>query len=119
MTTPTEQSITEADMEAASEWAWRLANVIVMGRHGVGKAAVLIDRALARCIEAEAVPVAWLHTLHMEGGQTMEKLTDWDCVDPDEPSWTAFGRPGHDYSKCYPVTTQPLYTAPPKEPTDA
>jgi hypothetical protein len=39
-----EEVITEAEIEAASEWAWRLANVIVMGRHGVGNAAVLTNQ---------------------------------------------------------------------------
>jgi len=58
-------------------------------------------------------PVAWLHALHMEQGQVSTRLTDWDCIDPDEPSWGAFGRPGRDYSEEYTVTTQPLYTHPP------
>lgn len=55
-------------------------------------------------------PVAWMHTLHMERGQTMERLSDWDGVDDDCPELTAFGRPGRDYSEEYPVTTTPLYT---------
>lgn len=61
----------------------------------------------------DATPVAWLHTLHMECGQVTTRLTDWDCVDPDEPTWGAFGRPGRDYSEEYRVTTQPLYPHPP------
>lgn len=54
-----EEVITDADIEAASEWAWQLAEQIVLGNHGCGNAAVLIDRALARRIEAEreAVPI--------------------------------------------------------------
>lgn len=55
-------------------------------------------------------PIAYLHTLHMEGGQTYERLLDWDGVDEDEPRRTAFGFPGRDYSEEYPVTTTPLYT---------
>jgi len=56
------------------------------------------------------LPVAYLHTLHMEGGQTNERLSSWDGVDEYEPSRTAFGSPGRDYSEEYFVTTQPLYT---------
>ena len=47
MQTEQPESITDADMEDVSEWAWRLANKIVMGRYGVGSTAVLIDRALS------------------------------------------------------------------------
>jgi hypothetical protein len=46
-------------------------------------------------------PAAWLHTLWMEGGQFKSVVTD------SEES--AFGVPGEDHSKCYPVTTEPLY----------
>lgn len=54
-------------------------------------------------------PVAWLHTLHMEGGQTMTRLLDHDGTDEDEPQRTGFGLPGRDYSEEYPVTAEPLY----------
>lgn len=57
-------------------------------------------------------PVAWMHTLHMEGGQTYVRLSELDGTDPDEPKRTAFGIPGRDYSEEYPVTSQPLYTHP-------
>lgn len=57
----------------------------------------------------EKEPRAWLHTLHMEGGQTYERLLDWDGVDEHEPSRTGFGFPGRDYSEEYPVTVTPLY----------
>jgi len=70
-------------------------------------------RAEVLATRTDATPVAWLHTLHMEQGQVSTRLTDWDCVDPDEPTWGAFGRPGRDYSEEYRVTTQPLYTHPP------
>ena len=47
--------ITDADIEAASEWAHQLAEKIVFGNHGSGNAAVLFDRAFeARATAAEA-----------------------------------------------------------------
>lgn len=58
-------------------------------------------------------PVAYLHTLHMEGGQTYDRLTMWNGVDPYEPRRTAFGFPDRDYSPEYHVTTTPLYAATP------
>lgn len=54
---------------------------------------------LAALIEAE--PAAWLHTLHMELGQTAQRLS----LSPDNP----FGTPGRDYSAEYTVTSEPLY----------
>lgn len=57
-------------------------------------------------------PVAYLHTMHMEGGQTYDRLTAWNGVDEDEPMRTAFGFPGYDYSQEYSVTTTPLYASP-------
>lgn len=61
-------------------------------------------------------PVAYLHTMHMEGGQTYDRLTAWNGVDEDEPSRTAFGFPGRDYSEEYRVTTTPLYASPKQAP---
>ena len=58
---------------------------------------------------SEDDPVAWLHTLHMEGGQTYERLLDHDGTDPDEPRRTGFGVPGRNYSEEYTVTAEPLY----------
>lgn len=55
----------------------------------------------ARPRTAVGEPVAYLHTLHMEGGQTMTRLSDQDA--------TVFGLPGRDYSEEYTVTTTPLY----------
>jgi hypothetical protein len=50
-----EETITAADIEAASDWAFQLGSKIVIGNHGCGNAAVLIDRALeARAKAAEA-----------------------------------------------------------------
>jgi hypothetical protein len=46
-------------------------------------------------------PVAWLHTMYMEFGQSQVVVT----MSPQ----SAFGRPGEDHSKCYPVTSEPLY----------
>jgi hypothetical protein len=54
-------------------------------------------------------PVAWLHTLHMEGGQTYTRLLDHNGRDEDEPECTAFGLPGRDYSGEYTVTSEPLF----------
>jgi hypothetical protein len=61
------------------------------------------------------VPVGWMHTMHMEQGQTYERLLDWDGVDDDEPERTAFGLPGRDYSEEYLVTSTPLYALPENE----
>jgi len=41
-------------LDGAPEWAFQLAEKIVLGAQGVGNAAVLIDHALARRIEAES-----------------------------------------------------------------
>lgn len=57
-------------------------------------------------------PVAYLHTLHMEGGQTYERLTMHNGLDPDDARVTAFGIPGRDYSEEYSVSTTPLYALP-------
>jgi hypothetical protein len=65
--------------------------------------------------EYEGEPVAWMHTLHMEGGQTCTRLREDDGTDEDEPRRTAFGMPGRDYSEEYPVTSQPLYAHPSSE----
>lgn len=48
----------------------------------------------------DALTVAWLHTMHMEGGQTNDRLT----FDDENP----FGEPGEDYSDEYAVTSTPL-----------
>lgn len=50
-------------------------------------------------------PVAWMHTLNMEGGQSDIKVNRM----PTHP----FGRAGVDFDPSYTVTTIPLY-APPK-----
>ena len=71
------------------------------------------NRARHRIASSPAAePVAWLHTLHMELGQTSVRLLEWDGVDPDEPQRTGFGFPGHDYSATYSVTVTPLYATP-------
>jgi hypothetical protein len=44
---------------------------------------------------------AYLHEMHMERGQTNERLTR----SKDSP----FGKPGRDYSAEYTVTSTPLY----------
>lgn len=49
-------------------------------------------------------PVAYLHTMHMEGDQEHRRLS-WYSENP-------FGKPGRDYSASYPVTSGPLYTTP-------
>jgi hypothetical protein len=46
-------------------------------------------------------PAGWLHVMHMEGGQTMTRLTE-DAEDH-------FGVPGEDYSEEYVVTSEPLF----------
>lgn len=52
-------------------------------------------------------PVAYLHTLHMEGGQKSTRVEF-----SKENSW---GVPGRDYSAEYKVTIEPLYRAPKKK----
>lgn len=54
---------------------------------------------------SEPKPVAWLQTMHMEGGQKSKRLSFTKT--------NAFGRPGKDYSAEYRVTIEPLYLAPP------
>lgn len=49
----------------------------------------------------EDAPVAWLHTLHMEGGRTSIRATPNDS--------NPFGIPGRDYSEEYAVTSEPLF----------
>lgn len=49
-------------------------------------------------------PVAWMHTLHMELGQTNVWLTDQDVE-------SLFGVPGLDFPKSCHVTITPLYSA--------
>lgn len=66
--------------------------------------------------ELAAEPVAWLHTLHMELGQTAVSLTRNDGRDEHEPRRTAFGIPGRDYSEEFHVTSEPLFTRPPADP---
>jgi hypothetical protein len=55
-----------------------------------------------------AVPgeaVAWMHTLHMEGGQTAVRLAR---AEVDRP----WGKPGIDFDQAYSVTITPLYARP-------
>lgn len=52
---------------------------------------------------SELKPVAWLHTMHMEGGQTNRRLSLTQA--------NVFGRPGKDYSAEYAVTIEPLFLA--------
>lgn len=51
----------------------------------------------------EVEVVAWLHTLHMEMGQTSERLSSTE----DSP----WGRPGRDYSEEYSATSEALVPA--------
>lgn len=56
----------------------------------------------------KAEPAAWLHTLHMEHGQSRSRAS----LSPKHP----FGKRGADYDPSYSVTTAPLYTDPPAAP---
>lgn len=59
-------------------------------------------------------PRAWLHTLHMELGQTQELLLSWGPGDlPSNPDLNGFGIPGVSYDPSYTVTMTPLYAAAP------
>ncbi len=61
------------------------------------------DRDAIEAAALERAAVAFLHTMHMEGGQTQERLSH-ARVNP-------FGYPGSDYSEEYEVTCEPLYRA--------
>lgn len=52
-------------------------------------------------------PVAWLHTMSMELGQTQSRITAYR----DNP----FGVAGRDYDATYTVTAVPLYATPPAD----
>jgi hypothetical protein len=69
------------------------------------------EKRVRESVAERTVPVAWLHTLHMEGGQNYTRLLEDDGRDEDEPERTAFGLPGRDYSEEYTVTSEPLYRA--------
>lgn len=56
-------------------------------------------------VNPSAEPVAFMHTLQMEGGQTDERLA-FDKFNP-------WGVPGLDYDDSYSVTIDPLYLAAP------
>lgn len=63
-------------------------------------------------------PTAWLHTLHMEAGQTQDLLLSWGPGDlPSNPDLNGFGIPGVSYDPSYTVTMTPLYAAAPPVPT--
>jgi hypothetical protein len=62
---------------------------------------------------ARGEAVAWLHTMHMEGGQTQRLLSDDE--DDDHP----FGVKGRDYDPSYHVTITPLYAHPTPAPESA
>ena len=66
----------------------------------------------ASSVSGVANPVAYRHTMHMEGGQTQVRVNEWDGIDPDYPRRTGFGIPGRDYSEEYAVTIEPLYLHP-------
>jgi len=120
--------ITQADRDAAAdlaEMAGRLAfggNDAAAIRQGIWDSD---DKDIGRFVRAVAAlrspepaqvePVAWLHKLHMEGGQFYSRLLASNGRDEDEPKRTAFGIPGRDYSEEYSVTSQPLYAHPPAQ----
>ncbi len=54
----------------------------------------------------EAEPVAWMHTLHMDGNETAVRLARAEI---DRP----WGKAGIDYDPSFSVTITPLYTTPP------
>lgn len=64
----------------------------------------------ARAAQATGEPVAWLHTLHQECGQSQTVVT--------QSATNAFGKQGRDYSNSYHVTSEPLYTTPASAPSD-
>lgn len=67
--------------------------------------------AIAAYLSARsAEPVAWMHVMTYETGETNELLS----FDDENP----FGRPGRDYSAEYPVEAIPLYAHPTPEASD-
>ncbi len=83
--------------------------------HGLGledaKAAAQADyerRILSALAEpaGEVEPVAWMHTLHMDGNETAVRLARAEI---DRP----WGKAGIDYDPSFSVTITPLYPTPP------
>lgn len=56
-------------------------------------------------------PVAWMHTLHMENGETTVSVD----LEEEHP----YGEPGYDYHPSFSVTSQRLYTSPQPQPRAA
>jgi hypothetical protein len=55
----------------------------------------------------ERAATAYLHVMHLEHGQTQERLSMHDA--------NPFGKPGQDYSEGYAVTCTPLFAATPMQ----
>ena len=99
-------------VEVTRDWR-RIAKLA--GEHGIRyRTNAALEKFLSAlsATPSTSEPVAYLHTLHMEGGQTHTRLSEDDGTDEYEPSRTAFGKPGRDYSEEYRVTTTPLFATP-------
>ncbi|PKB90086.1 hypothetical protein A8A01_09250 [Ewingella americana] len=79
-------------------------------RNGFDEQYQLREKAEAElaALKGEQVPVGYMHTLHMEAGQSEVVLSAG--VLKSDP----FGMRGKDYDNSYTVTTKPLFTAPQK-----
>jgi hypothetical protein len=69
-------------------------------------AITVIKQALAAPVQ----PVAWMHVMDNTEGI---KANGKGIVSITQKRKHPFGKPGVDFSKSYPVTSTPLYTAPP------
>ena len=57
--------------------------------------------------EVKQKPVAWMHT--MDNTEGIKGNKPWVVITTSKRN--PFGKPGIDYSACYPVTSEPLYRA--------
>ena len=71
-------------------------------RDAVRSALAVLRSAL---VDVPVEPVAWMHTLHMDGGETAVRLAR---AKVDQP----WGKPGMDFDASFVVTVTPLYTSP-------
>jgi hypothetical protein len=70
-----------------------------------------IETLRARLAQPEPEPVAWMHI--MDNTEGIED-NGTGIVSITQKRKHPFGKPGIDFSKSYPVTSTPLYTAPPQ-----
>ena len=96
--------VTQADRDLFRE----LERFVFQGHSGPGLDGECIEviarhrLAAIAAMQAHMVPMGFLHTLHMEHGQTSVRITEFEDHAP-------FGECGKNYDPAYRVTVQPLY----------